>query len=487
MRAKKQRIENLQLVCGGGSRRLIPFVESVFDAVVVGRDQMRVTDSVVFLNECGRVLKTDGCLFEMFRNRYGWRSWMKPKLPVRSQHPGRRRYQRMLESCGFGNTRFYIPCPAYYRPSRMIDFDDTVQLKQAFTRNEFTAFRRFRQKVKGILTARFPAAFGMIASAKTRSSFLDRLLTHVRAETGDSPNAGPSRFTYRINDEMGIVTVIAQEPGGPFVLKLPIHERGLQELKSETLILKEVQEVTGHPLSDLANLFAMVRSDGEFGGQTYFTHSLLPGVSGDHIPASSRLFETVVSNAAKFLAQLHVKSPDLKVLLEDLVDPVRHDVLSLAADATQRDTVNRVADGILETFANAFPGAVWAHGDSKIANFMFDPVSGSLTGVIDWGTGFQPELPGYDLSFLLVSSEASRTRTGVPDELSHQYRSGRPQHFRQHLNQFATTTDLPLHDSHYQAMIGYQWMKRLAPLATEYETMRFNHQYLDRMFDAVAE
>ncbi|MEO2033873.1 MAG: phosphotransferase, partial [Planctomycetaceae bacterium] len=197
--------------------------------------------------------------------------------------------------------------------------------------------------------------------------------------------------------------------------------------------------------------------------------------------------DTVVSNAAEFLAQLHLKSPYLKVLLEDLVHPVRHDVLSLATNATQRDTVNRVADRILETFADTFHGAVWAHGDSKVANYMFDPKTGELTGVIDWGTGFQPELPGYDLSFLVVSSEASRTRTGVPDQLLKQYRSGPPQQVCEHLTWFAAKTDLPLDDSQYRALIGYQWMKRLAPLATEYETMRFNHHYIDRMFDAVAE
>ena len=487
MRAKKQGIDNLKLVYGGGSRRSIPFLDSVFDAVVVGRPEIRVSAPIVFLNECGRVLKTGGCLFEMFRNRYGWRSWMTSKLHVRSQHPGRRKYRRMLESCGFGSTRFYIPCPADERPTRMIDSDDKVQLTQAFTRKEFTTFRRFRQKVKGFLSFRFPDAFGMLASDLNRSSFLDRLLTYVRFKTGDSANAGSSRCTYRINDEMGIVTVIAREPGEPFVLKLPIHDRGLQELKAETQILKEVHEEAGHPLSNLSQLFATVRSHGEFGRQSYFAHSLLAGVSGDHIPASPRLFDTVVRNAATFLAQLHLKSPDLQVILEDLVQPVRHDVLSLTTNVTQRDTVNRVADRILETFADTFSGAVWAHGDSKIANFMFDPMSGNLTGVIDWGTGFQPELPGYDLSFLLVSSEASRTRTGVPDQLLQQYRSGLPQHVCEHLTSFAATTDLPLDDSQYQAMIGYQWMKRLAPLATEYETMRFNHHYIDRMFDAVAE
>ena len=116
---------------------------------------------------------------------------------------------------------------------------------------------------------------------------------------------------------------------------------------------------------------------------------------------------------------------------------------------------------------------------------MFDEKSADLTGAIDWGTGFQPELAGYDLSFLFVSSEATRTRTSLPDQLRKQYTSGLPQHLRDTFQEFLTATGLSLSDAQYQTVVAYQWMKRLAPLADEYETMRFNHRYLDTMFDTM--
>jgi hypothetical protein len=43
-----------------------------------------------------------------------------------------------------------------------------------------------------------------------------------------------------------------------------------------------------------------------------------------------------------------------------------------------------------------------------------------------------------------------------------------------------------MNDAQYRALVGYQWMKRLAPLTDEYESMRFNHRYLDAMFGALA-
>lgn len=520
IRRKEDELDNLQLVCAGDSKHL-PFPDNSFNAVVVNGVLEWVPSGLPgnprevqmeFLREIRRVLKPDGCLFLGIENRYAWKTWamnadghtglrfvpwlprtlahlyskMKGKGTYRNYLYGPGQYRRLLADCGFADTQFYVPAPGYHHPVRMIDFEDTSQLEEAFTRDENTGFRRFRQKVKGFLSARFPDAFGMIASDRDHKSYLDNLLAHVRAETGNTNGSGPERFTYRMNGEMGIVTVITREPGDPFILKLPIHKRGLTELQTETAVLKQVAE-PGHPLAEQGNLFARVLTNGEFGRQEYFAYSMLPGVSGDKISASSDLFGKIVSNAANFLATLHSKSPDQQTSLADLVDPVRAAVLTLAADADQIATVNRVADEVLKAFGETFVAAVWSHGDSKVANFVFDQKSGELTGVIDWGTGFQPELPGYDLSFLLASSEATRTKTSVPDQLRKQYQDGVPQHLRSVLDGFLKTTDLSLSDDQYKTLVAYQWMKRLAPLADEYETMRFNHRYLNTMFDAMGD
>ncbi|MEO2035040.1 MAG: class I SAM-dependent methyltransferase, partial [Planctomycetaceae bacterium] len=325
MRKQADGLNNLQLVCAGDSQYL-PFPNNSFNAVVVngvlewvpsglpGNPRQLQTE---FLHEVRRVLKPDGCLFLGIENRYAWKTWAMnadghtglrfvPWLPrvladlysrlnrkggYRNYLYGPGQYRRLLSDCGFSDTQFYVPYPGYHHPVRMIDLRETDQLEQAFTRQEMGRFRRLRQAVKGFLSARFPDAFGIIASDQKRDSYLERLLTHLREETRETSTAKPNRFTYRMNGEMGIVTVIVRAPGEPFVLKLPIHDRGLQELRSETRILKEVHEESGHPLSVLADLFARVRSDGEFGRQSYFAHSLLPGVSGDHIPTSSAVFD----------------------------------------------------------------------------------------------------------------------------------------------------------------------------------------------------
>ena len=519
IRRRLDQLKNLQLVCAGDSKHL-PFPENSFDAVVVNGVLEWVPSGLPgnprevqkeFLKEVRRVLKPDGCLFLGIENRYAWKTWamnadghtglrfvpwlprtlahlysrLKGKGSYRNYLYGPGQYRRLLAECGFANTELHVPFPGYHHPVRMIKFEDKEQLERAFSRKEDSAFRQFRQRVKGLLSARFPDAFGMVANDQKRESFLDQLLSHVREEIGARNSSERPKYSYRMNGEMGIVTVLVQKSGDPFVLKLPIHKRGHEELRTETAILRQVSQAN-HPLETEKDLFARVIANGEFGRQEFFAYSVLPGVSGDRLPKMSARFGKAIENAAGFLSSLHAASPDQRASLVQLVEPLRERVMTLTANSEQRDTLSRVAGEVLEVFEGSFKGAVWSHGDSKLANFMFDPRTAALTGVIDWGTGFQPELPLYDLSFLFVSSQAAREGTSLPHQLRDQYRNGLPQRFRVTWDRYLASTGLRMNDAQYRALVGYQWMKRLAPLTDEYESMRFNHRYLDAMFGALA-
>ncbi len=519
IRRRQDQLDNLQLVCAGDSKHL-PFPENSFNAVVVNGVLEWVPSGLPgnpcdvqkeFLKEIRRVLKPDGCLFLGIENRYAWKTWAMnadghtglrfvPWLPrgladlysrmngkggYRNYLYGPGQYRILLKECGFEDTKFYVPCPGYHHPLEMIDFEDKQQLERAFSRKEDSAFRRFRQKVKGVLSGQFPDAFGMIASDQKRASYLDKLLVHVGEQIGWNTRSGEPHFSYRMNGEMGIVTALVRGAGEPFVLKLPIHQRGHDELRAETEILKQVSK-EDHPLAAEKDLFAKVIAHGEFGRQEYFAYSVLPGVSGDLIPKQSARFKNAIEKAAGFLSSLHLASPQLSTTLIQLVEPLKEKVMTLAVDARQRETLSRVADEVLSVFEGSFEDAVWSHGDSKLANFMFDPETGGLTGVIDWGTGFQPELPLYDVSFLFVSSQAARQRSSLPNQLRHQYHNGLPQEYRTILDRYLSSIGVKMDEAQYRALVGYQWMKRLVPLTDEFESMRFNHRYLNEMFDAFA-
>lgn len=482
-RAKRDGVDNLRFVCGTSENGTLPFRKAAFNYVVADSLSVATESMNTLYAELNRVVDSDGGCFLICPNRYAWRQWKSGRL--NQQACSLKEYHGALLDAGFRCIRAYVPCPNQALPNQMVDFTHKTSLQNAHQRNEPTLHGRLRQKVKGVLSAMFPEAFAIVATAKKKPTYLDQVFLHINAATPAGSSSGHEQFTYRMNAEMGIVTVITHGSRDPLILKLPIHDRGLQELQAETAILNQVSEPE-HPLHSQSKLFARVRAGGKFGQQNYFAYSMLPGVSGDKISATSDLFGTGVKNVADFLANLHTGSPDQQTSLEQLVQPIRQAVLSLASNPQQIDITNRVADKVLKELSDSYQGAVWSHGDSKVANFMFDEKSADLTGVIDWGTGFQPELPGYDLSFLFISSEATRTRTSLPDQLRKQFTGGLPQHLHGSLDAFLKTTGLSLNDSHYKSIVAYQWLKRLAPLADEYETMRFDHRYLDTMFDAVS-
>ncbi|MDC0318782.1 methyltransferase domain-containing protein [Akkermansiaceae bacterium] len=516
LRKENDKLDNLQLVCAGDSKHL-PFPDNSFDAVVINGVLEWVPSGLpgnprevqkAFLREVRRVLSPSGCLFLGIENRNAWKTWAMnkdghtglrfvPWMPRLLAHAYSRlngkgsyrnylyspsQYRKLLQQCGFENTRFQVPHPGYHHPTRMIGLDRKSQLRQAFTRLEKTPFLRFRQKVKSFLSSHFPDAFGVITSGAKSPPYLEELISHVQSEVFNEAEVVSDQYNYRMNGEMGIVTVLVSHPAKPFVLKLPLHDRGLEELRAEADILAAMASEEN---ADSNAVFAEILARGEFKGQEYFVHSLFPGVSGDKFVSGSKLFNTAIENVAKFLGEHHSRPNGGDATLEKVIESVKEKVLTLAVDASQKEIVERISGEVLEKVPQLGRGAIPSHGDSKLANFMFDPATASLTGVIDWGTGFQPELPGYDLSFLFVSSECTRTKSSLPNQLKQQHEYGVPAHLKSVLKAFTEQTKLQIDDATYRAIIGYQWMRRLAPLAGDYETARFDHRYLDQMFDAM--
>lgn len=508
-------LKNLQLVCAGDGNYL-PFSSGTFDIVVVNGVLEWVPSGLfgnprdvqlAFLREIRRVLKHDGCLFLGIENRYAWKTWFMnadghtalrfvPWLPrwmadlysringkgnYRNFLYGRRGYCELLSAAGFDFTEFYVPSPGYHHPLRMVDIKDKKQLRRVFSRPEATIFRRLRQKIKSNLSATFPDAFGIIGSGRAHESFLTKLVCHIQQQFGGSV-IGADQFAYRMNGDMGVVTVIVRSAEMSFILKLPIHERGLLELRAENNILLQLAQ-SSHPLYTCSRFFAKNLLDGTFLGQPFYVYSLLPGVSGDDFAAGSALFKRAVANASKFLGDLHAACPNQQITLEQLVEPTRRAVLAVASSSFQIDTVNRVSDQVLNGLRDMWPTATWSHGDAKLGNFLFDEDTAELLGVVDWGRGLQPELPGYDLSFLFVSSETTRRRVSLPSQLKKQHADGIPEHLYVAMTDFYKHAGIDFEPAEYKTVISYQWLKRLASLGDRYESVRFNHRYLDEMFD----
>lgn len=499
IRSDRDGRENIRCVCAGDGKYL-PFPDDAFDLVIIngvlewvpsGMEGDPREVQVQFLREARRVLKPGGVLFLAIENRNAWKTWFRqpdghtglryvPWLPRRlADHYSRSKgkgsyrnylysesqYAQLLKEAGWDRTEFYIPCPGYHHPTSMVRRDNRRALRKVARREVQSTVKKVQQACKGLLAAGFPDAFSIVAGDQPWKSFL--------ASLGARLSLSPPHCSYRMNGEMGMVTVIY--PDG--VLKLPLHARGRADLEREVDILERIH-AGHHPLSKIRDRLPRVNASGEYEGQFYAVFSIVPGVGGDRLH-HDRLARATREMAA-FLADLPRVDGDYDAILQQL----GNEVSSLHLSPGQLAVVQEVVASIREGVEADLP-LVMAHGDFKLANSMFDSQSGALTGVIDWGAGFHADHPLYDLSFLLVDVQARRHGCSMERTLKDALQGRLEPDLVEHLEGLAGRRNLSWDDASSGVLMRFQWLRRMAPLASGFEARRFDHRYIDRMFDVV--
>ncbi|MFT7512310.1 MAG: ubiquinone/menaquinone biosynthesis C-methylase UbiE/aminoglycoside phosphotransferase [Candidatus Omnitrophota bacterium] len=492
--------DNIRCVCAGDGE-FLPFADDQFDLIIIngvlewvpsGMEGDPREVQLHFLKEARRVLKPGGVLSLGIENRNAWKTWFrqpdghtdlhyvpwlprrladrysrsKGKGPYRNYLYSESQYRQLLKEAGWDRSEFHIPCPGYHHPTSMVRRDDRAALRQVAMRKVQSRVKQVQQAFKGILAAGFPDAFSIFSGDQPWVSFLGTLESLL-------PITPPYR-SYRMNGEMGMVTVIY--PDG--VLKLPIHARGRADLEREVETLECIY-TGGHPLSEYRHLMPKVVTKGVHEGQYYAVFSIVPGVSGDRL--SSEWVAKASAEAAAFLAHM----PAVEGGFHEILDGLEQEVSSLHLSASQQSTVKETVAFVRAAYAADLP-LVMAHGDFKLANSMFDPKTGSLTGVIDWGAGFNAEHPLYDLAFLAVDVQARRSGRSMELTLKRAMQGQLDDDLKERLTHLAEHRGLSGEDASLGALMRFQWLRRMAPLASGFEARRFDHRYIDRMFDVLS-
>ncbi|WP_197532824.1 methyltransferase domain-containing protein [Symmachiella macrocystis] len=527
-RANRDGLNNLNCVCSGDGNQL-PFANETFDIIIIngvlewvpsGRKGDPGAIQKAFLGEVRRVLRDNGTLFLGIENRYSWKTWFRqpdghtglryvPWLPrrladlysqfhgrgsYRNYLYGRAQYQTLLEEVGFQESSFYVPLPGYDHPSKMVPLSDNDRLRQSVIRPEKSSLKRFRQSVKASLTARFPDAYGIVTNNPgAPPSFLDSFCEFLAEKIPRHFSNRPEVTDYRINGEMGMVTVILADGGNGdharSVLKLPLHSRSDQDVKREADNLTLIQEQR-HPYGKLRSSIPSAVGCDDYEGQTYALFSYIRGHDGDIYSRKRGRRELAIDEASKFAMKMHVESKHAFAESTstpcELVHNCAKQVLTIAATSGQAKSLELLVDKLSAQLSNRPTDLVLGHGDFKLANCIFDPATGYLNGVIDWGAGLRPELPLFDLSFLIVDACSQMAGKSLPNELE-SWISGEWLYPEMHriLAKYAKTLNLTFDDEDIQILGAYQWLKRMTPLADGYESRRFDYRYVDSMFQAI--
>ncbi len=441
-RAQKDNIHNLSTVCAGDGKHL-PFEKNTFDIIILngvlewvpsGMNGHPGDLQLGFLKEVRRVLSPQGCLFLGIENRHAWKTWfrnpdghtnlryvpwlprwaasaysrMMGKGPYRNWLYSRSQYVQLLKRAGFHSTEFHVPLPGYHHPIWMVPLDQPDQISSRIQRKVQTFSQQVKQKLKGRLSALFPDAFNIVAHVEqTQPTYVDQLFEHLQSNMkGALGHCKPKKAQYRINAEMGMVTVMPnqQNKEGRLIIKLPLHQQAADGLHHECKFIQS-------PPTPCASLIPSMLAKGNFKGQEYVAFSYIPGVSGDHFIGSEKQERLPLKHAVEFLSQLHaISKPSAKG--NHLLPSLTQRVVRLAASTTQRAAVDN-AGAACRDHASSLEATSWCfgHGDFKLANLIFDKESHRLNGAIDWGCWTASELPGYELAFLLTDL---KWRQGCP-------------------------------------------------------------------------
>ena len=428
LRSKQDGRDQIKVVCGGDGR-FLPFADDSFDVVVVNGVLEWVPSGMeghpgqlqeAFLSEIRRVLKDDGCLFLGIENRFAWKTWFRnrdghtdlrfvPWLPrpladlysrmmgkggYRNWLYSRRQYVNLLRDKGFNDVQFHIPLPGYHHPIWMVPAGRKTQIADTVRRRVSGGLNQLKQRLKGRLSAEFPDSFAMVAQVTQKQPvFLERLLQQLASEHDNIQATEIDDTHYRVNAEMGMVTILVPRKTRGVVLKLPLHNHAKQCLEHEISLLRGYTE-------ELMGLLPKVVSQNLFETQDYAVFSFLPGICGDQRFAEGEPLDDTLSSAGELLKRLNGLGKPANGPM--MISALGGKVLSLAANPAQQDSVKSamsvVADQLDQLCAQ---GWALGHGDFKLANTIFDS-AGKLVGVIDWGGWVPSELPGYDLAFMLT-------------------------------------------------------------------------------------
>lgn len=169
----------------------------------------------------------------------------------------------------------------------------------------------------------------------------------------------------------------------------------VERREREAMIL----EALSHLSRNLTRLVPRLLDQFTFEGARCFVLSHLPGATLDRdlpelIAVTDGAFEYLLSFHQETKRIVTVDPTNFKALFSVLFDSARR------CNPGQLEELSVLEDLVRARVSEVELPTVWAHGDFKVENVMYDPSRLTVTGVIDWELSRNPGLPMLDLLYL---------------------------------------------------------------------------------------
>lgn len=392
----------------------LPFRNAQFDAIVIPNldivlswlTPVQITQRVDSLvGEVHRVLRFNGYLFATFRNR----RLRELFTSLRSDKEGPTGISPLvlwhsLDCHDFRHRRVYPLLLAGGLVSEAL-----VEKRYNSVRTSFASKERLKELLfRGRFSEHIAPALALVASCHSLpQTALDTLLSDLqRRGLLPGPPQKPSVKRYFVLPGKVILSVgRGLSRFGERIIVLPIIQTALVRRRHEAETLRALRQ-SGLPIAKLVPEFLV---EGSLDGQPYFVQAEIPGISIDR---PIRKLDDLTEKATRLLIAFHRSTSTTHTLDEKTFQ--RFFARSLAAlvidlGPMHEALIYRIEERIRLHLLGLPFKTVWMHGDFKIENLLFDPISFEIRGVIDWDLSQRDGLPLLDLVYLLLFNRKLRT------------------------------------------------------------------------------
>lgn len=242
------------------------------------------------------------------------------------------------------------------------------------------------------------------------------ILASVAAQNGESDIAGWAVLSAHWTIT-GTATFLVGPAGNAPLAVLRMSPTAGRRLQHEGAVLKTLATTPG--LEPVARLFPRRRAAGVVGTLWYTLDDYVTGVDApEALLRAPELERPVLESGVAAITTLHRATAgptriDEETLHRWVDTPIRALTDAPRGPMTRlvRDRAERLHRRLRTDLLGRTVHAGWIHGDFWLGNLRVDPVTGTVTGIIDWDCAGEGELAAHDLLHLALYG--SSVRRGV--------------------------------------------------------------------------
>lgn len=384
-----------------------------FDGALVHDPEARVLrrDRAALDVLCARfaaALRPRGFLYLGLRNRFAYRQLRHlPRESPRLLSPGA--VTRAVRRAGL----FPVPSHPFLMEGARIT-EIVVPAGYRSAKNSFLAAERLRGLLlRGWGKRHLAPAYGVVAFRETpEPSWLEVFVADPWVQSL-APGSTLRRCLVLNEGKLVLSLGSPQARHGTVVLVVAPDSRASERRRAEGAWLRRLATLP----PETARAIPLFLGEREIEGVPVFALSERPGMTVDH---DASFLPELTAAAAQWLRQFHratvrrapVDAETFACAFAPLFEAARARNRALSAE------ISGLEEGVRSRLVGRVTPLSWMHGDFKLENVVFDQVTGTLQGVIDWELASEPGPPLVDLLYLLLYNRVVRAGGGVTGVLA---------------------------------------------------------------------